>query len=210
MKIKDLFESIGKSLVGMEINGKTLPVEGKWEGVFDCSYKQLTSLEGAPSSVGGDFYCDRNQLTSLEGAPSSVSGNFYCSDNKLTSLEGAPSSVGGDFYCHNNHLTSLEGAPSSVDGDFSCSYNKLVSFKDVHKQIKKIDGGFYCRGNLIKSHILGLLLIDELKSIKGDQSWVSILNQAIEQFDDKRKRVIWAQSELVKQLGEEGKALAQL
>jgi hypothetical protein len=36
------------------------------------------------------------------------------------------------------------------------------------------------------------------------------LNQAIEQFDDKRKRVMWAQAELVKQLGEQGKALAQL
>jgi len=29
-------------------------------------------------------------LTSLEGAPSSVGGNFYCSGNKLTSLEGFP------------------------------------------------------------------------------------------------------------------------
>jgi hypothetical protein len=51
-----------------------------------------------------------------------------------------------------------------------------------------------------------------LTEIKGDsdQQWPAILNQAIEQFSDKRKRVIWAQAELVKQLGEEGKALAQL
>jgi hypothetical protein len=189
MKIKDLFESIGKSLVGMEINGKTLPVEGKWEGVFDCRHNQLTSLEGAPSSVGGDFYCFSNKLTSLEGAPSSVGGIFACSNNQLTSLEGAPSSVGGIFACSNNQLTSL---------------------KDIHRQIKKINGYFYCDENPIKSHVLGLLLIDGLKSIDGNQSWVPVLNDAIKQFDDKRKRVMWAQAELVKQLGEEGKALAQL
>jgi hypothetical protein len=189
MKLKDLFEAEEKSLVGMEINGKTLPVDGKWGGDFDCSHRHLTSLKGAPSSVGGDFYCDHNQLTSLEGAPSSV---------------------GGDFLCYRNELTSLEGAPSSVGRDFDCDYNELTSFKDVHKQIKKINGDFFCSKNPIKSHVLGLLLIDGLKSIDGNQSWVSILNQAIEQFDDKRKRVIWAQSELIKQLGEQGKALAQL
>jgi hypothetical protein len=214
MKIKDLLEAEEKSLVGMEIDGTTLPVEGKWEGDFDCSYNELTSLEGAPSSVGGDFWCSNNQLTSLEGAPSTVGvggGDFYCSDNRLTSLEGAPSSVGGDFFCSHNQLTSLEGAPSSVDGDFRCSHNQLTSLKDIHKQIKKINGSFYCRRNPIKSHVLGLLLIDGLKSIDGDdQVWVPILNQAIKQFDDKRKRVMWAQSELIKQLGEEGKALAKL
>jgi hypothetical protein len=199
----------------MEIRGKKLPVEGEWEGDFLCYHNQLTSLKGAPSSVGGDFLCSSNQLTSLKGAPSSVGGDFFCSGNQLTSLEGAPSSVGGNFWCSSHQLISLEGAPSSVGGNFNCSDNKLVSFKDIHKQIKKISGKFgkfYCAENPIKSHVLGLLLIDGLKEIIGDvsQPWVPILNQAIEQFDDKRKRVMWAQAELVKQLGEEGKALAQL
>jgi hypothetical protein len=30
-------------------------------------------------NVSGYFYCDNNQLTSLEGCPSSVGGDFYCS-----------------------------------------------------------------------------------------------------------------------------------
>jgi hypothetical protein len=170
MKIKDLFEETTQSLIGMKIDGKILPVDDKWEGDFDCSNSQLTSLEGAPASISGDFRCSGNLLRSLEGAPSEVGGNFVCSYN----------------------------------------YNKLTSFKDIHKQIKKIDGHFYCYGNTIKSNIIGLLLIDGLKSINGNQSWVPILNQAIEQFDDKRKRVMWAQAELIKELGEEGKALAQL
>jgi hypothetical protein len=213
MKIKDLFEAEEKSLVGMEINGKTLPVEGKWEGNFECIIKGLTSLEGAPSSVGGDFWCQLNDLTSLKGAPSSVGGIFNCSNNQLTSLEGAPSSVGGIFFsCSHNQLTSLEGTPSSVGSNFYCYDNQLTSLKDIHRQIKKIGGKFYCDDNPIKSHVLGLLLIDGLTEVVGDndQPWVPILNQTIKQFDDKRKRVMWAQAELVKQLGEEGKALAQL
>jgi len=54
----------------------------KVEGGFYCSYNQLTSLEGSPSSVGGSFLCDNNQLTSLEGGPSSVGGTFFCRNNK--------------------------------------------------------------------------------------------------------------------------------
>jgi len=59
-------------------------------GHLDCSYNNLTSLEGAPSSIDGSFICYKNNLTSLEGAPSSVGSRFNCSNNNLTSLEGAP------------------------------------------------------------------------------------------------------------------------
>jgi hypothetical protein len=74
-------------------------------GFFDCYNNQLTSLEGAPTTVGSNFYCDNNQLTSLEGAPTTVGGNFYCSNNQLTSLEGAPRTVGGSFDCNNNPIS---------------------------------------------------------------------------------------------------------
>ena len=76
----------------------------KVTGYFDCVNNKLTSLAGAPSSVGGYFSCRINKLTSLAGAPSSVGGDFYCSYNNLTSLAGAPSSVGGSFYCHGNDI----------------------------------------------------------------------------------------------------------
>jgi hypothetical protein len=36
----------------------------------------LTSLVGAPHSVGGIFSCDKNNLTSLVGGPSFVYGNY--------------------------------------------------------------------------------------------------------------------------------------
>ena len=60
--------------------------------------------------VTGDFNCSYNNLTSLKGAPQTVGGDFKCSDNQLTSLRGAPQKVGGDFYCYNNpNLHSLDG-----------------------------------------------------------------------------------------------------
>jgi hypothetical protein len=96
-------------------------------GWFSCYKNQLTSLEGAPLSVGGDFYCDDNQLTSLKGCPLSVGGNFGCSFNKLTTLKGGPKEVGVHFDCQNNQLTSLESSPKSVGGNFFCSGNQLTN-----------------------------------------------------------------------------------
>jgi hypothetical protein len=87
-------------------------VVGRWSNRysdFDCSNNQLTSLQGAPSSVSGDFACSNNQLTSLQGAPSSVSGDFYCDNNQLTSLQGVHKiimTLNGDFDCQGNPITS--------------------------------------------------------------------------------------------------------
>jgi hypothetical protein len=142
--------------------------------LFEAKERSILSVMGKqPEHVDGDFYCSDNKLTSLEGAPSSVGGNFFCSDNKLTSLERAPSSVGGTFFCSDNKLTSLEGAPSSVGGDFFCTANKLTSLHNIHKQIKHI-GSEHAdfNNNPIKSHVLGLLLIDGLKYVFLDNKKV--------------------------------------
>ena len=91
-------------------------------GNFGCVFKDLTSLEGAPQTVGGNFYCNDNNLTSLKGAPNAVGGNFYCGRNKLTSLEGAPETVSGDFDCQNNpDLPKDEIPDTKISGDL---YNK--------------------------------------------------------------------------------------
>jgi hypothetical protein len=147
---------------------------GKVDGYFDCYKNQLTSLIGAPKSVGGYFSCSDNQLTSLIGAPISVGGYFSCSDNQLTSLIGAPKSVGGHFNCYNNLLTSLEGAPTIVGGTFYCTWSKdlpllrLVNYKKVrvHYQVDKIINKYFgqkplkqaildCQKELIESGFVG-------------------------------------------------------
>jgi len=149
MKLKELFESTGRSVANLKIDYKG--------GDFYCAYTRLTSLAGAPSHVGGNFNCSYTRLTSLAGAPSHVGGNFYCSDNKLTSLAGAPSHAGGSFYC---------------------AFNKLTSLKDVHKHITEIKGIFYAIENPIESHVLGLLLIKGVTKVQLDNMQVTeILNR---------------------------------
>ena len=149
MKLKELFESTGRSVADLKIDYKS-----------------------------GNFNCSNNELASLNGAPSRVNGSFYCAHNKLTSLKGAPSHVGGGFYCRGNELTSLEGAPSHVGGGFYCANNKLTSLKDVHKHIAEIKGIFYAIENPIESHVLGLLLIKGVTRVYLDNKQVAeILNR---------------------------------
>jgi len=135
---------------------------------FSCANNELTSLKGAPSSVGGSFYCNNNMLTSLEGAPSSVGVTFSCANNELTSLKGAPSSVGVTFSCAENKLTSLEGAPSQIGGNFYCHRNKLTSISNIHKYIKEVRGYMNFEKNPIKSSVLGLVKIKGLTDVMFD------------------------------------------
>ena len=123
---------------------------------FNCSGNSLASLEGAPQSVGGNFYCNNNSLTSLEGGPQTVNGFYNCSRNSLTTLRGAPQEVGGDFYCSHNSLTTLEGAPQWVGGYFDCRYNSLTSLKGGPK---RVGSGFNCEDN-------------PLASLEGAPQWV--------------------------------------
>jgi len=208
MKLKDLFESTGKSVADLGIdykggdfycaNNELTSLTGAPShvgGDFDCSTNELTSLEGAPSRVDGYFNCNHNELASLKGAPSHIGASFYCRGNKLTSLEGAPSRVDGDFYCSSNKLTSLAGAPSHVGGGFSCSYNELTSLKDVHKHITEIKGIFYAIESPIESHVLGLLLIKGATEVRLDNERVAeILNRHLGKG---RAGMLMAQEELI-------------
>jgi len=119
---------------------------GDVSGDFVCYNNRLTTLGGAPQTVGAGFYCDDNELTSLEGAPQTVGGSFNCYDNRLTTLEGAPQTVGWSFNCRNNELTSLVGAPQSVDGDFNCRHNHLTSLEGAPQTVGR---NFNCADNSV-------------------------------------------------------------
>ena len=159
----------------------------KVTGDFDCSRKQLKSLEGCPQTVGGDFYCSHNQLESLEGCPQTVGGYFNCSDNELKSLEGCPQTVGGSFYCWNNQLKSLEGCPQTVGGNFYYFNNeKLTSLTRINFYVHEINGedGADFTGCPIKSNVLGILKIRGLKKVKfTDKKLEEIMNRHLPMGD---------------------------
>ena len=113
------------------------------DGSFYCYRNNLTSLEGAPKTVGENFGCSVNKLTSLEGSPKNVLGYFICSYNKLTSLEGGPTSVTGNFGCTYNKLTSLDGAPKIVYKDFYCSYNPGNFTEEQVRAVCDVKGTVY-------------------------------------------------------------------
>jgi hypothetical protein len=118
------------------------------EGGFLCEGNQLTSLAGAPFSVGGGFFCGDNQLLSLEGCPAAVGGAFSCMNNRLTSLAGAPAHIDGTFYGGNNQLVSLAGAPKTVGDEFYCCRNQLTSLEGAPVSV---GGAFYCEENQLTS-----------------------------------------------------------
>ena len=69
------------------------------EGNVDLSYLYLIELfDLSDVEVMGYFYCASNNLTSLAGAPHTVGGGFDCSDNNLTNLKGIPKTIGKSFY----------------------------------------------------------------------------------------------------------------
>lgn len=145
--------------------------------------------------VDGDFCCSDSWLTSLIGSPYRVTGFCTYSYNQLTSLENAPSIIDGSFYCSENKLTSLVGIPSNVGGLVCCIGNELTSLKDIHKQIHKMNGKFHAYKNPIKSHVLGLLLIEGISEILLDNEQVQeILNSHLGKG---RAGMLMAQEELI-------------
>lgn len=84
-----------------------LPLKfGEVTGCFDCSHNKITSLEGAPHTVGRYFYFTHNKLTSLEFAPKLIDGAFSCENNNIRSFEGLVN-IGGHFYCHGNPVWEI-------------------------------------------------------------------------------------------------------
>ena len=155
----------GRAFWNFYCNGNSLTsLEGAPQtvgGDFYCSDNSLQTLEGAPQTVGGDFSCNKNKLTTIEGAPQIVNGAFYCSGNMLTSLTGAPQTVGGEFGCTDNKLTSLEGAPETVGGEFSCYNNRLTSLAGAPKTIRgefSSDGLSMQKGTWSMDTLIGIFL----------------------------------------------------
>lgn len=89
---------------------KKLPDLSKWivRRNFDCSWNELTELDGIPGTIGGNFNCSHNQLTSLRNAPQTVGGIFDCSENPLESLDDLPSGIYGKVIVPKQFLPKKE------------------------------------------------------------------------------------------------------
>jgi hypothetical protein len=185
MKLTRLFEKIIRSGESRIIDGSLSSKEEELythddSADYNICDLGLTSLKNCPAEIGDNFYADHNffkdliggpeyvggiysvrycKLTSLEGSPKHVT-TFNCCNNKIKNLKYAPESVANDFFCSVNMITSLEFAPRIIMRHFKCASNRLENLKNIHKQIERVGGYFSCYDNPIKSHILGLMLIE--------------------------------------------------
>ena len=74
-------EILKKDLVGGALPNLS---DVELKGSFYCFDNQLTSLAGAPQTVGKDFNCNSNQLTSLEALrDKQIGGTINAADNPL-------------------------------------------------------------------------------------------------------------------------------
>ena len=126
---------------------------------FICNDRNMTSLRGCPSEVGGNFNCRHNRLKTLDGGPKRVDEDYECSNNELTSLRGCPSEVGGNFNCCHNRLKTLDDGPKRVDGGYVCHDNELISLKGCAENIWDY---FDCRNNQLED------LVGGPKTVKGN------------------------------------------
>jgi Leucine-rich repeat (LRR) protein len=117
---------------------------------LDCSYNQLTSLEGIENLVNLEgLYCSDNQLTSLEGIENLINlKELICSNNQLTSLEGIENLIHlKGLYCSDNQLNSLEGIENLINlKKLWCSNNQFSN--DYIKYIKE-----HCERNNIRLNL---------------------------------------------------------
>jgi hypothetical protein len=119
-------------------------------------------------------------ITSLEGFPEFVESHLSIIDcNNLKSLKGIPKQVGQLTLNNAIGLTELDYLPDFVHSTFVINNSKVSSLKDIHKKIKAIGsvlGGtvFEMRNSRIKSNVLGLLLIEGVKSVKLQSSNVDV------------------------------------
>ena len=142
---QDLVVNVKGNVWIAEKHLECIPVQfGEVTGNFHCHRNDLTSLAGAPHTVGKRFDCGDNEIQTLEGGPVSTGQSYNCSNNCLTSLKGGPTKVGYEFNCSCNRLTSLEYAPLEVDNDFMCGRNSLTSLKHMSATI---GGSLLCNDN---------------------------------------------------------------
>lgn len=180
-------------------------------GNFDVTGCGLTSLEGCPEQIDNNFSCSFNSLESLNHGPTIVRGFYNCADNHLTTLEGIASHIDGQLDCSRNDLTSFEFVPRKLFKDVYCLNNKFTNFHDIHKHLTQIGGVFNFTQNDIKSHILGLLMIEGVTIYICDNNDLkNILNDAINKFPkEPKKRVLYGQKRMIEEL-ENGDDLAKL
>ena len=159
LRLFEAFEDIDSICKELGIRNYTINSDGTVDvyGSINLSLRGLTKLPLKFGKIDGWFDCSYNQLTTLEGGPQEVGGAFDCSDNQLVTLEGSPKEVGGAFNCRNNQLITLEGSPREIykHMSFNCFGNPVHSiyhlFPDYKSFMNSLDYNYLRGTNIVKT-----------------------------------------------------------
>lgn len=116
---------------------------------IDCSYKNISSLEGiqhfvllmelnceknnldsldvSKNTLLSMLNCEWNNLTSLDVSMHTAMLSLSCGYNKLASLDVSNNTALNKLYCQNNNLDSLDVSKNTALTVLSCGYNNLTS-----------------------------------------------------------------------------------
>ena len=107
-------------------------------GDIDLRFNNLRKILVKYNKINGHFNCSWNDLTSLEGSPVEVNGYFSCHNNKLTSFQFAPKIIRGDFVCAYNNIKTFEYFPIYVK-NFNCFENPIWEVWHLFRDTTKIE-----------------------------------------------------------------------
>jgi len=218
-------EVVHPAVKGLMIGKKRVFLNGKqrnnWKGYFliDGDVNQVSSIEGCPKVADGFQVIDQKYLKSLKGSPEKAKNLIIWNCSMLQDLTGITPDCESYTISSNERLASIKGIPVNKEIDLkiyenknlsftTCHFpsikalhwvnNKDVSLHDFHRHFPKITRVLMISDH-IKSHVLSLLLIDELKEIiiegKLDPV-VNIINQYLPNIMGK-KGMLRCQAELI-------------
>ena len=161
------YDDDGDEDLSRYMNGETLSIHNSG----------TRTLHGAPRHVARIRIDSCNSLQSLEGCPTISDGSMIKITNckNLVCLKGAPEDIGSIILESCSRLETLDGLTSANHISIvSCS--KLKSLEGIgHKHLQRaISIGL--DPAIIKSHVLGLMMIRGLDDIFSKHGWVSPKN----------------------------------
>jgi len=135
---------------------------------------------GADSSINvmGNVIIDDFDSAEFPQKIGVVTGVFMSNTPYLSSFKNFPSEVSDDFYLVGSKISTFEGLSIKVGGDIILDSNTMMSsLHNIHKHILQMNGDLAIEGDAIKSHILGIMLVKGLKSVKSTSDHFKIINK---------------------------------
>lgn len=122
---------------------------------LNCSWNQLTSLDGAKNTALTKLDCSSNQLTNLDVSKNTALTVLGCERNQLTSLDVSKNTDLTGLWCRYNQLTSLDVSKNTALTGLYCSSNQLTNL-DVSKNTTLTS--LVCCNNKIKGEAMDALV----------------------------------------------------